>query len=258
MRDSWRGSTGERAVALVAIAFLAVTLSAAGDEFAARKARRLAECMAIPANEYSTGMIFNPRGYRTMYHRSQCIQSLAVEERDADLCADVRERKSLLFDGSGVSPAHCRELVAGKRSEDEAALESFPLAGTHRIDAIEIERDGNGRDFDLVVSTRGSLPYRYDLRITAHVSAGKPVEIVNDNAGLGSTASRRILLLRAADLADALGDGWRQKAWTIVATLTLAKTGENRFFYERIPRAARESRAERTVIFEELPAWTPH
>lgn len=255
-RRSRHGSNGRR-VAVLAIALLVGAGAMATDRFGDRKARRLARCMAIPANEYSTGLLFNPSGYQTMYHRSQCLQDLAVDERDRALCDEVRERRSLLFDGSGVSPAHCRDLVAARMAADTKDLEALDAGAIHRIETLAIERDGNGRDFDLVVTTSGSLSTGYELRIVARDESGASIEIFSNDGNPGASGSRRIFLLRAAELAEKLGKDWAAKTWTIVATLALAKTDANRFYYDRIPRAAHESRTEATIVFDELPPWHP-
>lgn len=255
-RRSCQGSAGRRA-AVVAIVLLVGAGATATDRFTDQKARRLARCMAIPAKEYSTGLIFNPSGYQTMYHRSRCLQDLAVDERDRAVCDEVRERKSLLFDGSGVSPAHCRDLVAARMAADRKNLEALDTGAIQRIETIAIERDGNGRDFDLVVTTRGSLSAAYELRVVARDESGSSIEIFSNDGNPAGPDSRRIFLLRAADLSLKLGEDWAAKSWTVVGTLALARTDANRFYYDRIPRAVRESRTEATIVFAGLPPWHP-
>jgi hypothetical protein len=58
----------------------------------------LKQCQAIDPADYQSGLFFNPDGYRSYYVRSEYFQKTAVQFRDDALCADVRERSSLLSD----------------------------------------------------------------------------------------------------------------------------------------------------------------
>ena len=119
---------------------LALALMASGastDQFTERKQQRIEQCNAVDDGAYSTGLVFNPRGYATIFHRSECFQELAVEERDPSLCVDVKERKSWFFDGSGVSEASCRDLMARRLEQDKQLAASKEFRRIHRLQSIE-------------------------------------------------------------------------------------------------------------------------
>ena len=159
-------------VGLVSLLFTTVAFGAAfispevsADQFDDRKNQRVEICRSISASVYSTGMIFNPAGYETMFERSRCMQLLAIDERDVALCSEVKERKSLFFDGSSVSEKSCRAQVSERldRLVQEVAARDFTTI--HRLKSLEFSRNGNGKDFDLVVITDGSYAGHYDLDI---------------------------------------------------------------------------------------------
>src|SRR3546814_17043831 len=91
--------------------------------------------------DYVTGLLFNPPGMKTYFKRSSCLQAIAVAYRDASLCEEVRERKSLFFDGPALSRASCERRVA-------ARARSAPKGITSDISqraAVATFRTGNGR-----------------------------------------------------------------------------------------------------------------
>ena len=63
----------------------------------------LKQCQAIDPADYQSGLFFNPDGYRSYYVRSECFQKTAVQFRDEALCAEVRQRVSLLSSSWGYS-----------------------------------------------------------------------------------------------------------------------------------------------------------
>src|SRR3546814_18058747 len=72
--------------------------------------------------DYVTGLLFNPSGMKTYFKRSSCLQAIAVDYRDASLCEDVRERKSLFFDGSAISRASCERRVEERARSDPKVI----------------------------------------------------------------------------------------------------------------------------------------
>src|SRR6516164_8565895 len=75
-------------------------LCASYDEL---KSAAVSRCTMIDPAEYQSGLAFNPEGYRSYYVRSSCFQDVAVQFRDDNLCAHVKQRHSLLFSGWGYS-----------------------------------------------------------------------------------------------------------------------------------------------------------
>jgi hypothetical protein len=78
--------------------------------------------------------------------------------RDASLCDQVRERRSWLFSSWGYTPERCRRLVAEGVATDRAELEEMKrlyAADAVRLRTFRIERNGNGRDFNIAPSFTG-------------------------------------------------------------------------------------------------------
>src|SRR6185295_1908727 len=89
------------------------------------RAAAVKTCEAINANEYQTGLAFNPDGYRSYYLRSECLQRTAVQFRDLTLCDRVRQRRALLSSSWGYSPGNCRTLVKQAVEADRAEIETI-------------------------------------------------------------------------------------------------------------------------------------
>src|SRR5262245_42582068 len=129
---------------------------------------------AIDPDEYQSGLLFNPDGDRSYYVRSECFQRAAVQFRDSALCAGVKRRYSLFSSSWGYSAGRCRELVAEGAAADRAALEEMRRLQRRdpvRLRGFRLERNGNGRDYDVVPSFSGSHGHGHLLRVEA-VGAG--------------------------------------------------------------------------------------
>ena len=92
----------------------------------------LKQCQAIDPADYQSGLFFNPDGYRSYYVRSECFQKTAVQFRDEALCAEVRQRVSLLSSSWGYSRTRCRELVAQGRGRGSKDAGRYQAAFTSR------------------------------------------------------------------------------------------------------------------------------
>jgi hypothetical protein len=142
-------------VALGCLCDVATACAASYDEL---RSAAVAGCRAIDPGEYQTGLLFNPDGYRSYYVRAECFQRTAIQFRDDALCAEVRRRFSLLFSSWGYSRARCGELVAEGAAADRATLEGIKrryVEGGVVLRDVRVERNGNGRDFDVIPSFAG-------------------------------------------------------------------------------------------------------
>ena len=114
------------------IVLLAACLFEASEAFAFdyadARSKAVTACEAINPSQSQSGLIFNPDGYRSFYVRSKCFQEAAIEFRDRMLCAQVRERRSLLSSSWGYSAGRCRQLVAQGTATDRASLEAIKTA----------------------------------------------------------------------------------------------------------------------------------
>ena len=124
-------------------------------------------CQTIDPAEYRSGLIFNPDGYRSYYVRSECFQRTAVRFRDETLCRQVKQRGSLFSSSWGYSSWRCRELVAEGIAADRKSLEEIKqryLAGAVRLRDFRVERNGNGRDFDIIPTFSSDYGHGHSLR----------------------------------------------------------------------------------------------
>lgn|GEM_PF-3202750 len=230
---------------------------AAEPSFEARKASRIAQCEAIPANQYRAGLLFNPPGYQTFFIRSECFQKLAVEERDLNFCGRVRERDSWFFEGWFISPQNCRKLVVKRQEQDDQEFASLDPRKISRLAGLDIRRDGNGRDFDLLVTTEGKFSGQYLLEIFLDRAGDQPALLYRESVQSGLLNGTRFLLLRNKALTEALAGRSPQGTYTIRGELGLVLTDGNRFYYHRLPLDRLTSTQSLSVDFAKLPPWQP-
>lgn len=158
-------SRGRRLIIVLVASALPASQALAVD-YAASRLKAVKACEAIDPSLSQSGLVFNPDGYRSFYLRSQCFQEAAVQFRDATLCANVKERRSLLSSSWGYTAARCRQLVSEGTTADRRALDglkSMYAAGGMRFRDFRIERNGNGRDFDIIPMFDGTYAHGYTL-----------------------------------------------------------------------------------------------
>jgi hypothetical protein len=151
-------------------AFVVLLIGASLPLFAASydelRSAAVARCEAIDPSAYQSGLAFNPDGYRSYYLRSQCLQKAAVDFRDESLCRQVKQRRSLFSSSWGYSPEHCRELVGHGVAEDDKALRGIKagyVRGPITLRDFRVERNGNGRDFDIIPTFAGTYAHGYTV-----------------------------------------------------------------------------------------------
>lgn len=193
-------------------------------DYAEWHSKAITACEAIDPSESQSGLLFNPDGYRSFYVRSKCFQEAAVTFRDAALCAQVRERRSLLSSSWGYNAARCRQLVADGTAKDRAALEDMKTAyaaGGVKLRDFRVERNGNGRDIDIIPAFTGTYAHGYTLTF----------EIVPDTAGAATllhtsgyhldAKSNLNLYVRQAGIGQRLPGFALNRQYTVRATVTL-------------------------------------
>lgn len=233
----------------VGIAFIATTLAAnvaTADPLDAIAAGALARCEAISADRGTTAMIFNPRDRQVAWERSECLQALAVQSRDERLCGRVVERRSWVFDGSGVSPEACRRALEARRELDRE--EAARIRDLHRPVDVAIERNGNGRDFDLRVSTRGSYAHRYRLEVFL-IGASGSVTLMSIDQPLGSGAAQLVHLVGRERLDAAVAALAPDRPLRMRAALSLAATSlDERAIHAHLPASDHNSVVESPYV----------
>lgn len=166
-------------------------------------AERVAACQQIDGNEYQSGLLLNPEGYRTYYTRSVCFQRLAIEYRDANLCKEVRRRYALFSSGWGYSARNCRLLVDQKLTEDRdevRGLRQNYLATPMSMSQLTVEPNGNGRDFDFIPRFDDGFPYGYGLVFRLIDDNGEPHVVLEHGGYLGGRDTNLRLFLTRTDL----------------------------------------------------------
>jgi hypothetical protein len=217
----------------------------------------LKACEAIPASEYQTGLALNPDGYRSMYMRSACLQRAAVQFRDRKLCDDVRRRWSLFSSSWGYSKGNCRKLVAEGSLSDSVEIERQKAAyraGPVRLVDVRFERNGNGRDVDVIPTFAPGYASGYLLRIEL-LSGARAVAIDSTGYRLDGTDNIRGYIrsqdIRARVPGFELGRPWRVRATLILAVGFGGQAGmwSDAFVARLFPVSERSQSIDRLVTF---------
>jgi hypothetical protein len=222
------------------------------------KAAAVRTCDAIGAGEYQTGLALNPDGYRSYYVRSECLQKTAVQFRDLTLCDRVRQRRALLSSSWGYSPGNCRTLVARALDADRmeiAEIRRRYLAGSMVLRDFRIERNGNGRDYDLIPSFEGADGHGYTIAIEVVPPGGTPIAVHANGYYVDPRSALRIFIrqqdIKARVPAFEPGRSYQVRA---IATFTLPTGNGSRFmsdaFLERVfPLRERTRSVTREIRF---------
>lgn len=211
-------------VVLSAVCLLMGPSDAIAFDYAEWRSKAVKACEAIDRSESQGGLAFNPDGYRSFYVRSKCFQEAAVTYRDAALCSQVRQRWSLLSSSWGYSAARCRQLVAEGVAKDRSELEAMKAAyanGGIKLRDFRVERNGNGRDIDIIPTFTGTYARGYTLTF----------EILSDTAGASTllhtsgyyvdAGSNLNLYVRQADVKQRLSGFSLNRPYRVRATVTL-------------------------------------
>jgi hypothetical protein len=193
------------------------------SDYTERRANAVQTCEKIDAHESQTGLVMNPDGYRSYYVRSQCLQKVAVDSRDPSLCSQVRRRWSL-FSSWGISSSNCRKLVTAKIASDRISLEELKrayAAGAIHLDALRIERNGNGRDFDLLPTFSGSYAHGYVLTFEI-LPPNHPPVVIHSNGYYVDRPSDLRIYVRQSDIRALFPEFELSHRYQVRATTTLS------------------------------------
>jgi hypothetical protein len=163
--------------------------------------RALENCTTIDPGEYQTGLALNPEGYRSYYQKSACMQRAAVKFRDESLCKQVRRRYALFSSSWGYSKKNCLNLVAETEAKDRhelAALRQQYSEGPVKLVDLQLEANGNGRDFDFVPHFADGFTHAYHLSLFLVEKNGDSYPILEYGSYLqGSEDNIRLYVTRA-------------------------------------------------------------
>lgn len=235
----------------------AAAFAASYDELRSAAIKR---CQAIDPAAYQTGLIFNPDGYRSYYLRSGCFQRTAAEFRDETLCTQVKQRHSLFSSSWGYSRAQCLKLVREGIAADQKTLAEINRRyrqGAVRLSDFRVERNGNGRDFDVIPSFTGEYGHGYTLRFELFPSAASKDAVLLHSSGyyVDGRSNLRIFV-RQEEIRKCFPDLVLARPYTVRATLILAigNGGQggrwsDAFLERRFPERERSQSLDREVRF---------
>lgn len=236
-------------------------LSAANNDYYQQHAAAVRTCEAINARESQSGLFFNPDGYRSYYLRSQCNQKAAVKFRDIKLCAKVRQRRALFSSSWGYSKSNCRKKVGEEITKDREAIDRMKKdyeQGHVRLSDFRIERNGNGRDFDIIPVFTGTGAHGYLLvfEIIREQSGSPPVLLKASGFHLEGETNRIRMYVPQQDIRKRFPGFALDKTWQVRATLVYSiGTGSYRgkwsdaFIESRFPVSARTQILMRESLF---------
>ena len=203
-------------------------LSASGgplvNRYDALRTAAISTCQSVDADEYQSGLFFNPDGYRSYYSRSLCYQKAAITFRDIKLCDLVKRRRALLSSSWGYSKSNCRKLVTEGIAQDREALDRMKRdyqQGHVQLAGFRIERDGNGRDIDIIPEFSGEGAHVYELRfeILREDSAETAVLIDASRFSLKGAVDNIRIYVRTADIRRWFPGFALNQTWPVRATL---------------------------------------
>lgn len=199
--------------------------AAFGVDYDELRSAALKRCEAIDPAAYQSGLLFNPDGYRSYYLRSECFQRIGVEFRDETLCARVKRRYSLFWSSWGYSEAQCGKLVRGGIAADEKAVAEMKrryLQEGVRLRDFRLERNGNGRDFDIVPLFTGEYAHGYVLTLEiVGATGGKDAIILHTSGYYVAGDSNLRIFLRREEIRKNFPTLAPGRPYTMRATVTL-------------------------------------
>jgi len=216
-----RGTVTRLLLTLLCGAVISSVLASTYDEL---RAAAVKKCEAIDPSAYRSGLAFNPDGYRSFYVRSQCFQRAAVEFRDEALCGQARQRRSLFSSSWGISPRQCRQLVAAGLEKDRHELEATKalfVKGGMRLRDFRIERNGNGRDFDIIPVFTGSYAHGYTLRFEI-LGKGRSPALLHANGYYVDGTGQLRLFVRQSEVRQRMPEFTLDRLYTVRATAVLS------------------------------------
>lgn len=194
------------------------------SNFSNMRAAAVKECEKIDPGQYESGLLFNPDGYRTYYVRSECMQRAAVQFRDASLCDHVRRKFSLFFSSWAVSSAQCQKLVFQGILADRAELgkeRQGALANPLRLLGFRIQRNGNGRDFDILPEFSSGYAHGYHLMFEIVGVREQPILIHSDGYYI-DTNSRLNIYVRQSDIRARFPEFQLNHPYAVRATMIIS------------------------------------
>ena len=190
-----------------------------------------------------------------------CFQEAAISFRDIDLCARVKRRRAFFSSSWGYSESNCRKLVEEGIGDDREAIER--MKEDYQKDHVQladfrIERDGNGRDIDIIPEFSGDGVHAYELRfeLLREDPAAPPVLLDVSGFSLTGPADNIRIYVRTTDIRRQFPGFALNQRWPVRATLVYSVgTGSQRgkwspaFIENRFPVNERTQTLEKEIHF---------
>lgn len=133
-----------------------------------------AVCLAMSPSWHVSGLTDGawggfPGAGRTYYYRSACFMELARRTGNAAWCDRVLQRRSLLGDGSAVSPASCQAVVAQGQAlqvqlQRDGKAHRAAVSGAYQLGVPQVQALPGG-GWRVRVTVQGTRAGRYRLEL---------------------------------------------------------------------------------------------
>lgn len=235
--------------------------SAAGNDYDRQLAAAVSSCEAIDAREYQTGLLLNPDGYRAYYLRSKCYQNAAIRFRAIMLCAEVRQRRAWFSSSWGYSKSNCEQRVEEEIAKDHETVDRMKREyeqGHVRLSGFRIERNGNGRDFDIIPEFAGTGAHGYELvfEIIREDTGLPPILLKSSGFYLDGDSNEIRIYVPQQDIRKrfpgfSTGITWQVRATLVFSTGTGPYSGKwsDAFIESSFPVSARTQTLTREIRF---------
>jgi hypothetical protein len=148
-----------------------------------------------------------------------------VEFRDDQLCAEVKERRSLVSSSWGYSSRQCRKLVAGGVADDRITIEAKKFQYQSRalcLRDFHTRRNGNGRDYDIIPASAGAQKDSLVLRFEITAGEGVSVTVPLNSSGYDLVARSNLrIFVRRDEIRNRLASFEAVRSYSVRATMTL-------------------------------------
>lgn len=149
-----------------------------------------------------------------------------MQFRDPALCAEVKQRRSLFSSSWGYSRARCGELVAEGVAADRKNLQDIKkryLQDAVRLRDFRIERNGNGRDFDIIPSFTGAYAHGHTLRFeVVRANSGQQDVLLHSSGYYIDGNSNLRIFVRQEEVRKRFPDFALNRPYPVRATMVLA------------------------------------
>jgi hypothetical protein len=232
-----------------------------GNDYEEQRVQAVQNCEVIDPREHQSGLFFNPDGYRSYYLQSQCFQSAAITFRDIGLCEKVRQRRALFSSSWGYSENNCAKLVEKAITDDRRVIDQMRAdyeQGHVSLSDFTVERNGNGRDIDIIptFSGAGKHGYRLVFEIISEDASLPPVLLKSSGFYLDGHSNNIRIYVPQAEVRRRFTGFSMDRPWQVRATLVYTTgTGSyggkwsDAFIESRFPERARTQVMVKTVNF---------